>query len=138
MMRLLVDQDVYHVTIEWLRNAGHDVVTAKELGMQRAADEDLLGKARETDRLLLTRDKGFGALTFLKAKRSVGVILLRVTPVVVEEVHQELQRLFREHREEELKGLFCNELDRRYRRNRRNGRNRPDRQIDAREVVRGR
>ncbi len=41
MMRLLVDQDVYYVTIEWLRKEGHDVVTAKELGMQRAADEDL-------------------------------------------------------------------------------------------------
>ncbi len=106
-MRLLVDQDVYHVTIEWLRKEGHDVVTAKGLGMQRAADEDLMREARGTDRLLLTRDKGFGALAFLKMVQSVGIILLRVTPIVVEEVHQELQRLFREHREEELKGLFC-------------------------------
>lgn len=57
MMRLLVDQDVYYVTIEWLRKEGHDVVTAKELGMQRAADEDLLKKAKVTDRLFLTRDK---------------------------------------------------------------------------------
>ena len=59
MMRLLVDQDVYYVTIEWLRKEGHDVVTAKELGMQRAADEDLLKKAKVTDRFFLTRDKGF-------------------------------------------------------------------------------
>ncbi len=99
-MRLLVDQDVYQVTIAWLRKEGHDVVTAKGLGMQRAADEDLMKEARGTDRLLLTRDKGFGALAFLKMVQSVGIILLRVTPIVVEEVHQELQRLFREHREE--------------------------------------
>ncbi len=66
MMRLLVDQDVYYVTIEWLRKEGHDGVTAKELGMQRAADEDLLKKAKVTDRLFLTRDKGFGALVFFE------------------------------------------------------------------------
>ncbi|MEE8115056.1 MAG: DUF5615 family PIN-like protein [Nitrososphaerales archaeon] len=107
MMRLLVDQDVYYVTIEWLRKEGHDVVTAKELGMQRAADEDLLKKAKVTDRLFLTRDKGFGALVFLKMVQSVGVILLRVTPAVMEEVYQEIERLFRDHREEELKELFC-------------------------------
>ena len=35
-MRLLIDQDVYQVTTAWLRGEGHDVVTARELGMQRA------------------------------------------------------------------------------------------------------
>jgi len=50
-MRFLVDQDVYHVTVEWLRKEGHDVVTAKDVGMQRAADQDLLKKARGVDRL---------------------------------------------------------------------------------------
>lgn len=32
-MRLLIDQDVYRVTIDQLKEWGHDVVTAKELGM---------------------------------------------------------------------------------------------------------
>ena len=36
-MRFLADQDVYQVTIEWLRNEVHDVVTAKELGMERTS-----------------------------------------------------------------------------------------------------
>jgi len=106
-MRFLVDQDVYQVTIEWLKKEGHDVVTAKELGMQRAADQDLLKKAKEKDRLFLTRDKDFGALVFLRALKAAGVILLRVTPVVVDEVHQELQRLFRGHKEEEFNKFFC-------------------------------
>ena len=73
-MRLLPDQDVYRVTIDQLKEWGHDVVTAKELGMQRAADEDLLKKARELDRLLITRDKDFGTLVFLKKELSPGVI----------------------------------------------------------------
>ncbi len=106
-MQFLVDQDVYDVTVGWLRQQGHDVVTAGELGMQRASDEAMLAQARETSRLFLTRDKDFGALTFLQAQRSGGVILLRVTPMVVEDVHRELQRFLRQHREEELRGSFC-------------------------------
>ena len=106
-MRFLVDQDVYRLTIEWLRNEGHDLVTAKELGMQRAADEDLLKKAKDLDRRLLTRDKDFGALVFLQKALSTGVIFLRVPPAMIGEVHQELRRLFQEHREEELRNLFC-------------------------------
>jgi len=94
-MRFLADQDVYWITVEWLRKEGHDVVTAKELGMERAADEELLREAKRLDRRLLTRDKGFGALVFLRRELSAGVILLRITPTTVEEVHRELRRLLR-------------------------------------------
>jgi predicted nuclease of predicted toxin-antitoxin system len=31
-MRLLVDQDVYHATLVWIRSAGHESVVVKELG----------------------------------------------------------------------------------------------------------
>ncbi len=106
-MRLLVDQDIYKVTTDKLREWGHEVVAAKELEMQQAADEDLLRKAKEVDRLFITRDKGFGSLVFLKEKLSTGVILLRVIPGTVEEVHRELWHLLDEHPEDELKRLFC-------------------------------
>jgi len=106
-MRLLTDQDIYRITVEQLRKWGHDVVTAKEVGMQRGKDKDLLGKAIETNRLLITRDKDFGQLVFLEESLSTGVILLRVNPMTVENVHQELYRLFQEHTEDELRRLFC-------------------------------
>jgi predicted nuclease of predicted toxin-antitoxin system len=106
-MRLLTDQDVYKITVEQLKKWGHDVITAKELGMQQAADRDLLKKTIETNRLLITRDKDFGALVFLEESLNTGVILLRVTPITVEDVHRELYRFFQEHTEEELKHLFC-------------------------------
>lgn len=107
-MHLLTDQDVYQVTVDQLREWDHDVITARELGMQRSADEDLLAKAREMDRLFITRDKDFGALVFLKEELSSGVILLRVTLVtIIEEVHRELYLLFQEYTEEELRHLFC-------------------------------
>jgi len=106
-MRFLADHDVYKLTIEYLREWGHDVITIKELGMSRASDEDLLNKARETNRLLITRDKDFGGLLFLKEKIATGVIFLRGNPRTFAEVHQELQRLLKEHSEGELKYSFC-------------------------------
>lgn len=106
-MRFLVDQDIYQVTISWLRSEGHDVVTARELGLQRETDDVLLRRARETSRLFLTRDKDFGALVFVRKELSTGVIFLRILPLLVGEVHHQLQRLLQEHSEEELGTLFC-------------------------------
>jgi predicted nuclease of predicted toxin-antitoxin system len=44
-MRLLVDQDIYKSTIDLLREWGHDLLTAKELGLRQVQDEDLLKRA---------------------------------------------------------------------------------------------
>jgi predicted nuclease of predicted toxin-antitoxin system len=107
-MRILTDQDVYKVTIDKLKELGHDVVTAKDLNLQKASDQDLLNTARETNRLLLTRDKNFGALLFLKEEKiTTGVILLRGSPKTLKKLHQELQKLMQEHSEDELKCSFC-------------------------------
>ncbi len=114
-MRFLIDQDVYQVTVDQLKQWGHDVTTARELGMHRASDERLLARAREAEWILVTRDKDFGALSFLKESLSTGVILLRLTPMTVEMVHRELGLLLNEQAEDELKSLFCVVEPHRYR-----------------------
>ncbi len=114
-MKILADQDIYRLTVEKLKQWGHDVITAKELGLQKFADEDLLTAARKTNRLLITRDKDFGALIFLKNQESIGVILLRMGPKTIDKVHNELQRLFQEQQEEILKNSFCVVEAKRYR-----------------------
>jgi predicted nuclease of predicted toxin-antitoxin system len=65
-MRIFADHDVYKITVDNLRKWGYDVTTAQELNMHRSADEELLAKANETNRLLITRDKECGAFVFLK------------------------------------------------------------------------
>jgi predicted nuclease of predicted toxin-antitoxin system len=50
--------------MDHLREWGHDLLTAKELGLQQASDEDLLKRAQGENRLLITRDKGFGGVGF--------------------------------------------------------------------------
>jgi predicted nuclease of predicted toxin-antitoxin system len=92
--------------MEKLRAWGHDVITARELGMQRASDEELLIEAQQTKRLLVTRDKDYGALVFLKKTYSVGVIFLRMNPSTAEDVHREFSRFLQEHNETQLQRCF--------------------------------
>jgi predicted nuclease of predicted toxin-antitoxin system len=104
-MRFLTDQDVYFSTMALLREWGNDVISAKELNMSRTSDEELLLKAKELNRIFVTRDKDFGALVFLR-EINCGVILLRMTSSTLEETHKELKYLLDEHTEEELNQFF--------------------------------
>ena len=106
-MRILTYQDIYQMTIEWLKENGHNVVTAKDLGMQRSSDEELLIKAKAMNMLFLTRDKDFGALVFLKQKPYCGVILLRMSPKNIKKVHQELRIILNEYSQKQLASFFC-------------------------------
>jgi predicted nuclease of predicted toxin-antitoxin system len=72
----LADQDIWKVTLDLLRSWGHNVVTAKEIGMARASDEDLLKVAKGENRLFITRDKDYGSLVFLGDIACPGIILL--------------------------------------------------------------
>ncbi len=65
-MRVLTDHDVYKITVDFLMLHRHDVVTVKELGIHKATDTEVLEKAKNVDRLFITRDKDFGMLVFLK------------------------------------------------------------------------
>ncbi len=90
-MRLLLDQDVYEATTRFLIGSGHDVVRLAQLGMAQAADEENLQKAQELNRILVTRDRDYGNLVFVKSIRS-GVLYLRILPSNINQVHEELER----------------------------------------------
>ena len=114
-MHFLADQDIWKVTLDLLKGWGHDVLQASEIEMARASDEALLKRARKDNRIFITRDKGFGYLVFLGDFESPGVILLRITMETADQVHAELQRLLKEHTEEELHGYFTTVEPRRHR-----------------------
>lgn len=104
-MRLLLDQDVYAVTARFLANLGHDIVPAHQAGLSQASDDDLIRAAHEQDRLLVTRDRDFGALVFVR-KLHGGILYLRMLSSTVDAVHRELQRVLTAYSEEELRVAF--------------------------------
>lgn len=104
-MKLLLDQDVYACTFRLLVDAGYDVVRAADIGLARASDEDLLAQASEMGRVLVTRDRDFGALVFLK-NLGAGVIYLRIPLARLSDGHAQLIRVLATHSEDKLRAAF--------------------------------
>jgi predicted nuclease of predicted toxin-antitoxin system len=106
-MKFLADQDVYQVTIKFLRDSGYDVVRAQNVGLSMASDYSILAWANQNKRILITRDHGFGALVFLLRYPNYGVVFLRITPYTVEVCHKELLTFLKKHSDLDLHRRFC-------------------------------
>ena len=104
-MRFLADQDVYALSIGFLRGLGHDVITAAERGLSRASDTVLLARASQEGRIFVTRDKDYGGLVFVE-HLGKGVILLRISPSTLDGTHEELKRVLATYSEAELGNAF--------------------------------
>ena len=76
-MRFLVDRCAGHRLAEWLRDEGHDVVEARELGAD-PGDRALLERAAADGRILVTIDTDFGELVCCNEKRLLDAMLLAV------------------------------------------------------------
>lgn len=78
-MKFLADMGISLFTVEWLRNAGYDAVHLREEGLQRLADAEILLKARQEDRIILTMDLDFGTLLAINQDPFPSVILFRLS-----------------------------------------------------------
>lgn len=79
-MRLLANENFPLDAVEALRAEGHDIAWIRE-DSRGTSDENILLRAQEENRIVVTFDKDFGELAFRsKLPAQSGVILFRVTP----------------------------------------------------------
>jgi predicted nuclease of predicted toxin-antitoxin system len=104
-MRFLADQDVYASTVSFLRSLGHDVLPVATIGLAQADDAELLCRASQEARILLTRDRDFGGLVFVQGA-GTGVIYLRILPSMQDAVHSEMVTVLTNYTENELRTSF--------------------------------
>jgi predicted nuclease of predicted toxin-antitoxin system len=76
-MRLLIDESTGQAVLEYLREAGHDVLAVADV-MPQADDREVLERAATDQRILITNDKDFGELVFRVRRTATGVVLLRL------------------------------------------------------------
>lgn len=79
-MRWLADENIPRATILHLRERGEDVLAIAE-ARAGAPDEQVIGIARDTGRILLSFDRDHGDLIFSRAVRPpLAVVYLRLEP----------------------------------------------------------
>jgi predicted nuclease of predicted toxin-antitoxin system len=76
-MKFFADENVAQLIIQWLRQAGHDVLSAAEAGPGED-DAIWLHHAEQSRRVIVTSDKDFGELIFRDRLNSHGIVLLRM------------------------------------------------------------
>ena len=76
-MRFLVDNALSPKLAEGLRQAGHDAVHLREIGRQSAPDSEVLARALDEGRIIISSDMDFGDLIAASGLARPSVILFR-------------------------------------------------------------
>lgn len=79
-MNLLLDQMLDEDVATALQAEGHNVLRVSAFDMKEAEDDEILNKAIETSRILVTLDEHFGDWAILPISHHPGVIRVKADP----------------------------------------------------------
>ena len=97
-MRFMVDESTGSAVVKQLRDLEHDVVSVAE-EMPQAKDADILDRAANEGRIVLTNDKDFGELAFRSGQVHRGIVLFRLRDESAEHRVHMLRLLLERHLE---------------------------------------
>jgi len=101
--RLLLDQMFKVDVAQELRDQGYDVLRASETHQDRADDQQILQRAINENRILITLDEHFGDWVILPLSQHPGVIRVKVHPTTSEKVLNLILPFLGMHTEEQFK-----------------------------------
>ena len=102
-LKIYLDQMLRLDVAQALRDEGHDVVRASEVGQARADDYEILQKAITENRVLVTLDEHFGDWVILPLSKHPGVIRLKIHPTTSKNAINLLLPFLRLHSSGEFK-----------------------------------
>jgi predicted nuclease of predicted toxin-antitoxin system len=106
-MKLLLDECVSGSTRVFLQEAGHDLITVKELGRASAPNGEILNLAQGQQCVLVTIDHGLGDVTSFPLGSHHGIVVLKIiTADDVDPVHRNLRKALSEIASDQLKGAL--------------------------------
>ncbi|MBU2503901.1 MAG: DUF5615 family PIN-like protein [Nanoarchaeota archaeon] len=82
-MEFFLDANVPYSSAKIIKNLGYKVRHAREIGMGKSPDEEIIDYASRNNMILITRDVGFGNLINYPLKSHKGVVLLRLPPYFI-------------------------------------------------------
>ena len=104
-MKLLLDQGLPRSATTLLSQAGIDIIHVAEINLSTAEDQDILNRARDDKRVVVTLDADFHALLALSAATSPSVIRIRIERLQAQALTDLLLSVIDEFTEDLEKGI---------------------------------
>lgn len=97
-IKFLADVNVEKAIVDYLSKQGYDVKWVPDFDCDML-DKDLLDLANAEKRILITNDKDFGELVFLRKNLNVGIVLFRVKGQKSQDKVKLIRKLLMGHRD---------------------------------------
>lgn len=91
-VRFLVDANLSPRVAEWLRERGYDAVDVFEQGLTQAGDREILTKAAQEARILLTADLDFGDLP-VRSSGTTSTVVFRTRSTATSLIVRRLEKV---------------------------------------------
>jgi predicted nuclease of predicted toxin-antitoxin system len=107
-MNILVDENIPWMTVQALREMGHDVLDIRGTVHEGITDDQLWDMAQRERRLLITTDKGFAQHRNVSHS---GILIVRLRQPNRHRIHQRVIRAVNQFSLEEWPGLLVTMRD---------------------------
>jgi predicted nuclease of predicted toxin-antitoxin system len=114
-MKFLADMGISPHVVGWLRTNGHDAVHLHQLGLDRMIDKEVLQKALQEDRVLITHDLDFGELLAASGENLPSVIIFRLKDMRAANINRYLSGILTKHSQALEHGVICSVTERKVR-----------------------
>ncbi len=102
-MKILVDENIPSMTVQALREMGHDVLDIRGTLDEGVSDKTLWNIGQREGQLLITTDKGF---TEYREELHHGILIVRLRQPNRHKIHQRITQAMKRFAEREWPGLL--------------------------------
>ncbi len=114
-MKFIADMGISQTTIKWLRDQGFNAVHVRDEMMHRAPDTEIVKKAKDENRIILTCDLDFTDIVSASGGKYPSVILLRLENETPPNVNKRLKQVIGESKKALIEGAIISVEETRHR-----------------------